>query len=120
MTRWSLIPGILLPTFLASAALGQEQDTAKRYPILRPNGRLQTDGAFYRQDRNPLSNGAEARRARLAMGGDFSERLHFQLEVDFSDDNSKVRDAWLSYDLSPYARLQAGQFKEFFTLEAVT
>jgi phosphate-selective porin OprO and OprP len=120
MTRWPLILGMLLPACLTTAVLGQEPEVVIRYPVLRPNGRLQTDGAFYQQDRNPLSNGAEARRARLAMGGDFSERLHFQLEIDFADDNSRVRDAWFSYDLSPYARLQAGQFKEFFTLEAVT
>jgi phosphate-selective porin OprO/OprP len=120
MTRWPLILGILLPAFLAFPAVGQDPDTVKRYPVLRPVGRLQLDGAFYHQDLNPLSNGAEARRARLAIAGDFSGRLHFQLEFDFADDNARVRDAWLSYDLSPYARVQAGQFKEFFTLEAVT
>ncbi len=118
MRRWLLfILGILLPASRAMSAAAQAET---QYPVLRPNGRLQLDVAFYDQDRNPLSNGVEARRARLAVAGDLSSRLHFQLEADFADNDLEVRDAWLLYDVNSKLRLQAGNFKEPFTLEAAT
>ena len=118
MKRWLLnTPGLILcVTLLLPVPTGGQA----AYPVVRLDGKLHLDAAFYDEDRNPLSSGAEARRARLAATGEFSPRLRFQLEVDFADDELNVRDAWLMYDLSRVLRFQAGSFKEPFTLENVT
>jgi phosphate-selective porin OprO and OprP len=88
--------------------------------VLRPNGRLQVDATFYDEDKKDLSNGVEARRARLAIGGSLSPVWTFQLEVDFADDAPKLRDAWMMYQAEEWLRLQVGNFKEPFSLEAIT
>src|SRR5688572_27762046 len=68
-----------------------------RYPTIQPNGRLQADAAFYQEDKKDLSNGTEIRRARLAVLGALTPRWTYQLELEFADDDAKVRDAWLLY-----------------------
>jgi len=110
--------GIAVAAFLAAPAAGQQDTT--RYPTVHPRGQLQTDVAFYQEDRNPLSNGVEARRARLAAAGELSSRSDYLVEVDFADDQLNVRDAWLRYRIARELWLQAGNFKEPFTLENLT
>ncbi|MGH7469620.1 MAG: OprO/OprP family phosphate-selective porin [Longimicrobiales bacterium] len=100
-----------------SAASGQSLPT---YPAVRPSGRLQFDGARYFPDIKHLVSGTELRRLRLAVGGDLSQRLHFLIEIDFADNEVLVRDAWLTYDLNPHLRLQAGHFKEPLSLDQLT
>jgi phosphate-selective porin OprO/OprP len=90
------------------------------YPTIRPSGRLQFDGARYFPDIKHLVSGTEFRRLRLALGGDLAPRFHYLIEIDFADNEVQVRDAWLSYDLSPHVRLQAGQFKEPLSLDQLT
>ena len=91
-----------------------------RYPTIRPNGRLQADAAFYQEDKKDLSNGTEIRRARLAVAGELSPRWTYQLELDFADDDARVRDVWLLYRANEMLRLQLGNFKEPFSLDGIT
>src|SRR5688572_31842145 len=91
-----------------------------RYPTIRPNGRLQADAAFYQEDKKDLSNGTEIRRARLAVAGELSPRWIYQLELDFADDDARVRDVWLLYRANEMLRLQLGNFKEPFSLDGIT
>jgi phosphate-selective porin OprO and OprP len=110
--------------FVASAlgvcALGAFAQTPVSYPVLRPNGRLQVDAGLYQDERKNLSNGTEIRRARLAVLGQVAPLWSFQLELEYADDDARVSDAWLMYAPTPHIRAQFGNFKEPFTLEAVT
>ncbi|HSL71253.1 MAG TPA: porin [Longimicrobiales bacterium] len=115
VTRLAICGSLISLSPLVTAA--QE---ASRYPDVHPNGRLQLDAVVYRDDRKDLSNGTEVRRARLALLGALAERWTFQLEADFSDNEIKVSDAWVLYHASPAVRVQLGNFKEPFSLEAVT
>ena len=115
---WPLTSVLVLSAILGANAAAQTERRA--YPAVRPTGRLHLDGAFYNQDRNPLSNGAEARRARLGIAGALSERVEFLLEADFADNDLMLRDAWLRYRFSPKAWFQIGNFKEPISLEQET
>ena len=110
--------GIAL-TALVVTPLAAQQDTT-RYPTVSLRGQLQTDAAFYHEDRDPLSNGVEARRARLAAAGELSPRADYLVEVDFGDNQLNVRDAWLQYRIARELWVRAGNIKEPFTLENMT
>jgi phosphate-selective porin OprO/OprP len=118
MALAKLIASVSLLTLVQAAVLGAQQPV--RYPVLRPNGRLQVDVAFYDDDKKDMSNGAEVRRARLGMAGDLSPKWSFQLEMDFADEETKIRDVWLMYQATEQLRLQIGNFKESFSLEGIT
>ncbi|MEX2283270.1 MAG: porin [Gemmatimonadota bacterium] len=109
ITLLSLLPGVSL-----------DAQEPIRYPTIRPNGRLQADAAFYREDKKDLSNGTEIRRARLAVAGDLTAEWSYQLELDLADDDAKVRDAWVMYRANEMLRLQLGNYKEPFSLDGIT
>jgi phosphate-selective porin OprO/OprP len=105
-------------SLLQGVSLGAQEPI--RYPTIRPNGRLQADAAFYQEDKRDLSNGTEIRRARLAVAGDLTPNWAYQLEMDFADDQARVRDVWLMYRANEMLRLQIGNFKEPFSLDGIT
>ena len=114
--RRALIAG----AFSLCAAAASAQTPPPSYPVLRPNGRLQADAGWYQDDKKNLSNGTEIRRARLALLGQVAPLWSFQLELEYSDDDARVSDAWLMYVPSPHLRVQFGNFKEPTNLESVT
>jgi phosphate-selective porin OprO/OprP len=83
-------------------------------------GRVQLDSAFYVGGTRPLSNGAEIRRARIGFRLRFWQRWDAKVDVDFADNQTAVKDLWISYALSARSAIKAGQFTEPFNLEQIT
>lgn len=81
------------------------------------NGRLQLDAGVYRDIRNQRTYGAQLRRGRLGVTARLRRTWGMELEIEHSDDNFHVQDAWISYDGHPSALLKVGHFKEPFSLE---
>lgn len=83
--------------------------------------RVQMDGAyFWGNDRNPIGNGVEMRRARLAFKSVFATDWYAELDMDFSDSRADLKDAYLAYTGFPGLEIRAGNFKEIFSLETNT
>lgn len=82
-------------------------------------GRLQIDAAFYKEDKNPLGNGLEIRRAYLNLEGTMFGDWGYEFSVDFADD-AEVKDAFVTNDRLWPVRLIIGQYKEPFSLEELT
>ncbi|WP_300675166.1 porin [Desulfoluna sp.] len=83
-------------------------------------GRLMVDAAFYDQDRNDHGNGTELSRVRIDIEGVLHGDWGYELGIDFADGGADIKDAYVSYDAFWPAKIQIGQFKEPFSLEALT
>jgi len=97
--------------------------------IFRVRGRLQMDAAIQdfddemsdvaRQGHEFPRYGVMFRRLRLGALGIIDETWEWQLEVDFSENEVSLANAYLAY-LFPEGRLAAGHFKEPFSMEYAT
>lgn len=83
-------------------------------------GRLHLDAAWHDQDRTPLGDGTELRRARVYVAGKVHEDWSFRAEYDFSDDDIAVKDAYLRYSGFRPINIRVGHFQEPFSLEEMT
>jgi phosphate-selective porin OprO/OprP len=88
--------------------------------LLRLDGRLFLDAAVYDENKNPLSNGTEVRRGRLSTKATIWEVWRTEFDLGFEDNEVEIKDAWISYDGFGSTSIQAGQFKEPFSLEELT
>ena len=86
----------------------------------RVGGRIMLDGAIYDEDKTPLGNQAEVRRARLYMSGTLWRAWQFKTQFDFAGNKIGIRDLYLKYtDFKPVG-ITVGNFKEPFSLEGST
>ena len=70
---------------------------------------------------NNQGNGEEFRRARLSIDGELGENAIFKAEYDFAGGDANFADVWMGLQRIPYVgRLQAGHFKEPYSLEEQT
>ena len=68
-----------------------------------------------------LDDGTEFRRARVGVEGRIYKRLDFELEYDFSDDETELKDAYVSFLKVPVlGKLTIGHVKEPIGLENMT
>lgn len=99
-----------------------EPRTASDWSIT-PRGRLQLDSGVVNAP-NQIPNGdvdfaTEVRRAYLGIDGSIPEGFGFRLEADFSSNDVKLVDAYLSYTDGPLL-FQIGQHKAFQGFEDAT
>ncbi|MEN8218227.1 MAG: porin [Pseudomonadota bacterium] len=83
-------------------------------------GRLMIDAAFYDEDKNPLGDGTEFRRARLELGGTLFKDWGFDFDVDFSAGRGDVKEAAIFYKGFKPAKITIGHTIEPFSLEGLT
>jgi phosphate-selective porin OprO/OprP len=83
-------------------------------------GRLMIDGAFHDEDKNPLGDGTEFRRARLEMGGTLFKNWGFDLDVEFGAGRGDVKEAAIFYKGLKPTKITIGHTKEPFNLEELT
>lgn len=80
-------------------------------------GRVQADAAFYGQDKSRMGDGTQIRRLYVTLGGTVMKDWDYKAEVDFGNNATSIRDAYIAYnDLGPF-KVTAGHFKEPFGLE---
>ncbi|MDQ3563921.1 MAG: porin [Pseudomonadota bacterium] len=89
-------------------------------------GRVQVDAAWYNEDDTDagettnLDSGVEFRRTRLSAFGTLWKHWDFKSEVDFAGNGVDVKDMYIANTyLKPFT-IQAGNFKEPFSLEQLT
>ncbi|OYV86795.1 MAG: hypothetical protein B7Z73_11130, partial [Planctomycetia bacterium 21-64-5] len=95
------------------------------YPNMSVSGFFQQDTAFFSQDQNsqktfgPLQNGADFRRARVALLGNAAENMNYFMEFDFAlPGHPSFRDIWAEVTNLPiFGHLRMGYFKAPFGLE---
>lgn len=85
------------------------------------DGRVMLDAAYYNSDVNALSNGAEIRRARMALNLIFWQNWASQFDIEYIQDNTiEIKDMWIGYTGMPNSIVQMGNFKTPFGLETLT
>lgn len=97
--------------------IGQTEDGEFKWWL---DGRLQIDAAYYSEGVNPLADGAELRRARIAIKTILWRDWAGELDVEFEQNEIEVKDAWLAYIGLPSTIIRLGNHKEPFSLEELT
>lgn len=83
--------------------------------------RINIDGAVVYGDKlNENGSGAEVRRARMALKGQFRDHWYGELDMDFADSRADLKDAYLMWMPNQYWNIRWGNFKEVFSLEQNT
>ena len=82
-------------------------------------GRLMLDAAFYEDQDTDMGDGSEIRRAYIEMEGTLEDWL-YDFSIDFSEDDSEVKNAYVGYQRFRPLILKIGNFKEPFGLEQLT
>jgi phosphate-selective porin OprO and OprP len=139
-----------IPFLWSNSVNGQENDTTTRYnqygvkvnrtPLLpeERNGnlvleakdksykiwydaRVQVDGAmFYGDTYNDIGNGTSIRRARFAVKAEFAKNWYGEFDMDISNSELELKDAYVKYFNDAGLEVQVGNFKEGFSMEATT
>jgi phosphate-selective porin OprO and OprP len=92
---------------------------------MKIRGRLQTDYAAIDQDERltgfPDVSAAEIRRARLGVEGVVFYNVEYKFEVDFANDETAIRDAYIEYTgLADGLGLRVGNFKTPNSIDEMT
>lgn len=146
--RWVVLPFALL--LLGNQATAQDTDTTARYNqygakvnrnalqaeerngilILESkdqkykiwyDARVQVDGAYFPgTPLNPIGNGLSIRRARFAVKSQFTEKWYGEFDMDISNSELELKDAYLEFSPNKNWGIQLGNFKEGFSMERNT
>jgi len=83
------------------------------------DARIYLDVAGYMEDKNALSNGFMVRRARWAMKTMIREHWYAEVDFDFAEEATELKDAYLSYRglFGGTGHLRVGNFRQPFGLE---
>ncbi len=90
---------------------------------LTAGGYVHFDGRYFTNDQNTVTGGNLAsdqflfRRARLDLRGKFLKYYEFRFLPDFAGGQVVIQDAYLNVNYVPWARIQAGKYKEPFGIE---
>lgn len=83
--------------------------------------RVQTDGAiFLGETYNPIANGVEIRRARMAFKAELPGPWEAEIDMDFGDGTADLKDAFLVFNASSRLDIKIGHYKERFSMEQNT
>jgi len=84
------------------------------------DSRIQLDGAVFFGESDgaePIGNGVAIRRARFAVNAQVTKNWFGQLDLDFSKGIPEIKDAYMRYCGFGFIEIQAGNFKEMFSME---
>ncbi|HAH59919.1 MAG: porin [Lentimicrobium sp.] len=85
------------------------------------DARVQVDGAYFPGNPlNPIGNGLSIRRARFAVKSQFTEKWYGEFDMDISNSELELKDAYLEYSPSKHLGIKIGNFKEGFSMERTT
>ncbi len=83
--------------------------------------RVQADGAWFFGDvMNPIGNGYSIRRARLGAKAQIGKHWYGEFDMDISNSELEVKDAYLEYTFNKGVSLRAGNYKEYYSMESTT
>lgn len=85
---------------------------------LKVRALLQVDGRFWDgQERRPVTDTFELRRARPILEGTVSKFFDLRLVPDFGEGKTTLYDAYIDWRFAPWIKLRAGKFKPPVGLE---
>lgn len=85
------------------------------------DARIQVDGAmFFGDTYNPIGNGLSIRRARFAVKSVFDEKWYAEFDMDISNSELELKDAYLEFSPNKNLSLRTGNFKEGYSVECTT
>lgn len=85
------------------------------------DARVQVDGAmFFGDTYNPIGNGTSIRRARFAVKSQFTEKWYGEIDMDISNSELELKDAYLEFSPNRSLSFRAGNFKEGYSMESTT
>lgn len=85
------------------------------------DARIQVDGAYFTGDTyNPIGNGTSVRRARFAVKSAFADKWYGEFDMDISNSELEIKDAYLEFSPSDRISFRVGNFKEGFSVESTT
>jgi len=113
---------------LETAAPAVPPPAKPKFPNVTLSGVFQVDGATFNQDDasraayGVIENGADFRRARLGAKGSVSDAMDYFLQLDFAFfGRPTFTDLWVDFqETSPLGTIRVGQWKQPFSLEAVS
>ncbi|MFN3554977.1 MAG: porin [Bacteroidales bacterium] len=83
--------------------------------------RIQADAAmFFGETYNPIANGLEMRRVRIAFKAELPNNFEAEFDMDIADGYADLKDAFLLYKATPRLDIKVGNFKERFSMEQNT
>lgn len=84
---------------------------------LRFGGRIFADAAYYFEDRTELESGGEIRDLRLRFDLAYAKKWSASINVDFSEMEIDMKDAYVKYSIDSNRFLRTGYFLEPFGIE---
>jgi phosphate-selective porin OprO/OprP len=100
---------------------GLQVETADKKFKMKIGGRLHADATFHSGDNkieaSQATNGTEIRRARLYLKGVMWEDFKYMSEFDFADNNTTVKDLYLSYTGLDWLDITVGNQKQPISME---
>ncbi len=103
---------------------GLQVESADKNFQFKLGGRIHADANYtsgddYLEDGDHVeaNDGTEIRRARMEFAGTFFKDWGFRTVADFSDDNVRVKDAFIQYTGFNWGTITAGQQKQNFSRE---
>ncbi|MEE4177713.1 MAG: porin [Bacteroides sp.] len=85
------------------------------------DARINADGAaFFGDTYNEIGNGTSLRRARFAVKSQFSKNWYGEFDIDVSNSELEMKDAYLEYNNLKGLEFKVGHYKEVFSMERAT
>ena len=84
------------------------------------DNRVQVDGAVFfgaPEWADKIGNGVSIRRARFAVKGQINNKWYGEVDMDMANGVFELKDAIIRYDGIKNMHIQAGNFKEFFSIQ---
>lgn len=85
-----------------------------------PYGRVHYDYTAFGDDALDRANNAQLRRARLGFRGKLGEDLSYRMEMDFGNEDTNLRDAFLTYSGFDPVDIHLGNMKPAIGMEQLT
>ncbi|HIT47175.1 MAG TPA: porin [Candidatus Cryptobacteroides merdipullorum] len=82
--------------------------------------RVQGDAAVYfgqNKDYDPIGNGMSLRRTRFAVKAQLDENWYGEFDTDWTSGLPEIKDAYIAFNGVPGLEIQAGNFKENFSIQ---
>ncbi len=87
---------------------------------LKFDGRIMYDTGFVSSDKNDFVENNEIRRARFGIKTKFSNKWAGEFDLDFTGNEAKIKDLWMSYIGLENFEFKVGNHKPFFSVAEMT
>jgi phosphate-selective porin OprO/OprP len=87
---------------------------------LKLDGRIMIDAGSISSDKNQFVENNEIRRARFAIKTKFNDTWAGEFDIDFAENEAKIKDMWVSYIGLDNFEFKIGNHKPYFSIAELT